>query len=179
VTVATSSTDADQAPGDGQGPHAGERGLDPRLRTVWTIQAALAVAIVVVVVLVAEIVAGLVGVDDPVPTGLVAAALLLLGGPAAWWLPAASWRSWRFELAPDALELRHGVLVRVHSAIPYARVQYIDLKQGPIERALGLSRLVVHTAAAASDAELPGIASPEAEGLRRLLLARAGVGDAV
>jgi membrane protein YdbS with pleckstrin-like domain len=177
--VTTSSTDAPEAPDEDHGPHGGERQLDPRLRMVWTIQAALGVAVVVVLVLAGEIVARMAGLDSPVPTGLAAAVLAVLGGLAAWWLPATSWRNWRFELAPDALELRHGVLVHVHSAIPYGRVQYIDIRQGPIERALGLSRLVVHTAAAASDAELPGIASPEAEGLRRALLARAGVGDAV
>jgi uncharacterized protein len=176
--VTSSSTDAPEAPGDDHG-RAGERRLDPRLRTVWTIQAALGAAVVVLVTLAGELLARLAGLDDPVPTGLAAAVVALLGGLLVWWLPAASWRNWRFELAPDALELRHGVLVQVHSAIPYGRVQYIDIRQGPIERALGLSRLVVHTAAAASDAELPGIAAPEAEGLRRALLARAGVGDAV
>jgi uncharacterized protein len=176
--VTTTGTDAPAAPGGDQG-HGGERRLDPRLRTVWTIQAVIAVAVGVLVVLAAEIILRVVGVDSPVPTGLATAVVAVLGGLAVWRLPAASWRSWRFELAPDALELRHGVVTHVHSAIPYGRVQYIDIRQGPIERALGLSRLVVHTAAASSDAELPGIAAAEADGLRRSLLERAGVGDAV
>jgi hypothetical protein len=37
----------------------------------------------------------------------------------------------------------------------------------------------VHTASAGTDATIPGIAAGEAEGLRRLILARAGSGDAV
>ena len=159
--------------------NAGVRTLDPRLRTVWTVQAAIAVAVAVMVVLAAEIVARLVGATSPVPTGVFAALVAVPGALAAWLLPAASWRRWWFELADDALELHHGLLTVVHSAIPYGRVQYIDIRQGPVERALGLSRLVVHTAAATSDAELPGIASAEADGLRRTLLERSGVGDAV
>jgi membrane protein YdbS with pleckstrin-like domain len=175
--VTTASTDAQAAPGDRGG--GGERSLDPRLRMVWTIQAALAATAIVIVVLAAEIGVRLGGVDSPVPTGLGAAVVALIGGLLAWWLPAASWRNWRFELADEALELHHGVLTRTYSAIPYGRVQYIDIKQGPVERLLGLASLVVHTAAAASDSHLPGIAAADAEGLRRTLLARAGVDDAV
>ena len=82
-------------------------------------------------------------------------------------------------MAEDALELRHGVVRRIHSAIPYFRVQHIDVAQGPVERAVGLARLVVHTASAGTDATIPGIAAGDAEGLRRLILARTGHGDAV
>jgi membrane protein YdbS with pleckstrin-like domain len=175
--VTTASADAARA-GDDHG-RPGERRLDPRLRRVWTIEATITVAVLVLLAVAAGVVAGLAGLDALVPTVLAAAGLAAAGGLAAWWLPGASWRAWRFELAGDALELRHGIVTHVHSAIPYGRVQYIDIKQGPIERALGLARLVVHTAAAASDAELPGIAAAEAEGLRRTLLERAGLGDAV
>lgn len=169
--------------GGREAPGGGRRRLDPRMEVVWTVQAAIGVAVVVLMVLAAEIVtwlaAGTAELDLAWPTGLAAAVVAAVGGLAAWRLPRLTHRRWSFELAPDALELRHGVVQRVHSAIPYHRVQYIDIKQGPIERALKLSRLVVHTAAAATDAEIPGIASAEAESLRRTLLERAGVGDAV
>jgi uncharacterized protein len=98
---------------------------------------------------------------------------------AAWRLPGLEYRNWRYEVAEDALELRHGVLRRVHSAIPYFRVQHIDVTQGPVERMVGVSRLIVHTASAGTDATIPGIAAGDAEGLRRLILRRAGTGDAV
>jgi membrane protein YdbS with pleckstrin-like domain len=58
-------------------------------------------------------------------------------------------------------------------------VQYVDINQGPIERALGLARLRVHTAAASSDATIPGIAADEADALRQVILERTGSGDAV
>jgi hypothetical protein len=119
------------------------------------------------------------GVDVPGPPGLAAGLLAVTGAVTAWWLPRARHRHWRYQVATDALELRHGILKQVHSAIPYFRVQHIDVAQGPVERAVGLARLVVHTASAGTDATIPGIAAGDAEGLRRLILTRAGSGDAV
>jgi uncharacterized protein len=155
------------------------RPLDRRVVVVWTVQEAAAFGVLAVAVLAADLAARLGGVDLPGPPGLAAGLVAVVGGLAAWWLPRASYRHWRYQVAGDALELRHGVVRRVHSAIPYFRVQHIDVAQGPVERAVGLARLVVHTASAGTDATIPGIAAGDAEGLRRLILARAGSGDAV
>jgi membrane protein YdbS with pleckstrin-like domain len=161
------------------GSRGDARPLDRRIVVVWTVQEAAGFGVLAVAVLAADLAARLAGVDLPGPQGLAAGLLAVVGGLAAWWLPRASYRHWRYQVAGDALELRHGVVRRVHSAIPYFRVQHIDVAQGPVERAVGLARLVVHTASAGTDATIPGIAAGEAEGLRRLILARAGSGDAV
>jgi membrane protein YdbS with pleckstrin-like domain len=161
------------------GSWAEARPLDRRIVVVWTVQEAAGFGALAVAVLAADLAAKLAGVDLPGPPGLAAGLLAVVGGLAAWWLPRASYRHWRYQVAGDALELRHGVVRRVHSAIPYFRVQHIDVAQGPVERAVGLARLVVHTASAGTDATIPGIAAGDAEGLRRLILARAGSGDAV
>jgi hypothetical protein len=155
------------------------RPLDRRIVVVWTVQEAAGYGVLALAVLAADLGARMAGVDLPGPPGLAAGLLAAAGLPAAWWLPRASYRHWRYQVAADALELRHGVVRRVHSAIPYFRVQHIDVTQGPVERAVGLARLVVHTASAGTDATIPGIAAGDAEGLRRLILARAGSGDAV
>jgi len=155
------------------------RPLDRRIVVVWTVQEAAGFGVLAVAVLAADLGARLAGVDLPGPPGLAAGVVAVAALPAAWWLPRASYRHWRYQVAADALELRHGVVRRVHSAIPYFRVQHIDVAQGPVERAVGLARLVVHTASAGTDATIPGIAAGDAEGLRRLILARAGSGDAV
>jgi membrane protein YdbS with pleckstrin-like domain len=173
-------------PGD-RGPIAAPAGvvgrgtqrLDPRIVRVWTAQGAIGAVLPAVALAGIELAVRVSGADPPWPPGVPALVVLVVGGLLAWWAPAARYRRWSYELADEALELRHGVVERVHSAIPYWRVQYIDVEQGPIERALGLSRLVVHTAAATSDAEIPGIATERAEALRQVLLARAGTGDAV
>jgi uncharacterized protein len=155
------------------------RPLDRRIITVWTVQEAVGFAVFALLVLAVDVGARLAGADLPGPPGLAAGLVALAGAVDAWWLPRARYRHWRYQVAEDALELRHGVVRRVHSAIPYFRVQHIDVAQGPVERAVGLARLVVHTASAGTDATIPGIAAADADGLRRLILARAGSGDAV
>jgi membrane protein YdbS with pleckstrin-like domain len=164
-----------EAPGD----WAAARALDPRIVVVWTVQDAIGYGVLALLALAVDIGARLAGADVPGPPGLAAGLLAAAGALGAWWWPRSRYRHWRYQVATDALELRHGVVRRVHSAIPYFRVQHIDVAQGPVERAVGLSRLVLHTASAGTDATIPGIASGDAEGLRRLILARAGHGDAV
>jgi membrane protein YdbS with pleckstrin-like domain len=161
------------------GSWAAARQLDRRIVLVWTVQEAVGYLLLVLLVLGADLGARLAGAEVPGPPGLAAGLVAVAGGLAAWWVPRANYRHWRYQVADDALELRHGLIRRVHSAIPYFRVQHIDVAQGPVERAVGLARLVVHTASAGSDATIPGIAAGEAESLRRLILARAGSGDAV
>ena len=166
---------------DGAGAPAasGPRQLDPRIVTVWTVEDASWGAVLVVLAVAADLGARIAGVELPWPPGLGALPVAVLMGITTWKVPRARFRYWSYEVAPDALELRHGVLERVHSAIPYFRVQYVDINQGPIERALGLARLRVHTAAASSDATIPGIAAADADALRQVILERTGSGDAV
>jgi uncharacterized protein len=161
------------------GSWSAARPLDHRIVVVWTVQEAVGYGVLALLVLAVDVGAGLAGADLPGPPGLAAGLVAVAGGLVAWWLPRANYRHWRYQVAEDALELRHGVVRRIHSAIPYFRVQHIDVAQGPVERAVGLARLVVHTASAGTDATIPGIAAGDAEGLRRLILARAGHGDAV
>ena len=52
------------------------------------------------------------------------------------------------------------------SVVPYGRMQFIDLTAGPLERTFGLMTLRLHTAAAATDARIPGLARDEAARLR-------------
>jgi uncharacterized protein len=155
------------------------RTLDRRVVVVWTVQIAAFFLVLAAIALAVDLGARLAGADPPAPPGLAAGLVAVAGGLLAWWYPRVDYRNWRYEVAEDALELRHGVVRRVHSAIPYFRVQHIDVTQGPVERLVGLSRLIIHTASAGTDATVPGIAAEEAEELRRVILARAGTGDAV
>jgi membrane protein YdbS with pleckstrin-like domain len=161
------------------GSWAAARELDRRIVVVWTVQDAVGYGVLALLALALDVGARLAGGDVPGPLGLAAGVIAVAGGLAAWQLPRARHRHWRYQVAEDALELRHGVIRRIHSAIPYFRVQHIDVAQGPVERTVGLARLIVHTASAGTDATIPGIAAGDADGLRRLILARAGSGDAV
>ena len=151
-----------------------EHNLDPRVRILWALNSAL------------------VGLGVGVAGAIVCA---VLGGPG--WLTALSlvagfvfaaigvlsahalWRRWRWRALDDALDLRHGLVVVRESLVPYRRIQQIDVERGPIERMLELSTLILRTAAATTDAKLPGIPAAHAAGLREVLLERAGLDDAV
>jgi membrane protein YdbS with pleckstrin-like domain len=75
----------------------------------------------------------------------------------------------------DALRLDRGVMFRQESVVPYTRIQHVDTEQGPIERALGLSRVTVHTASGTSSSlTIPGLAPADAEALRERLAQLAG-----
>ena len=79
--------------------------------------------------------------------------------------------AWGYAERNDDLMVRRGVLIRRQSVIPYGRMQFIDVTAGPVERSLGLATLRMHTAAAASDARIPGLERDEAARLRDRLAA--------
>jgi uncharacterized protein len=80
-------------------------------------------------------------------------------------------RRWGYSERADDLLVRHGLLVRRLSIVPYARMQFVDVTAGPLERAFGLATVELHTAAAASDAKIPGLPPEEASRLRDRLTA--------
>jgi membrane protein YdbS with pleckstrin-like domain len=80
-------------------------------------------------------------------------------------------RAWGYAERADDLMVRRGVLIRRLSVIPYGRMQYVDVTAGPFERAFGLATVRMHTAAAASDARIPGLSVVEAARLRDSLAA--------
>lgn len=106
---------------------------------------------------------------------------------SAWWpagmgllLVVSIWRSivtvravkaWGYAERDHDLLVRHGLLIRRLSIVPYARMQYVDVTAGPLERAFKLATVQLHTAAAASDARVPGLAPEEASRLRDRLTA--------
>jgi uncharacterized protein len=79
--------------------------------------------------------------------------------------------AWGYAERRDDLMVRRGVLIRRQSVIPYGRMQFIDVTAGPVERSLGLATLRMHTAAAASDARIPGLDRARAAKLRDQLAA--------
>ena len=152
------------------------RSLHPRQVQVWTVGWGLAAAVLVAAVAGIEAVLQVTG-DPPWPAGVPTVVVALVAGVLVWRFPRAAYRQWRYELAETTLELRRGVVFHTETAIPYFRVQHIDITRSPVERALGLSQLVVRTAAASTDATIPGIAAGEAEELRDVILARTGRDD--
>jgi membrane protein YdbS with pleckstrin-like domain len=79
--------------------------------------------------------------------------------------------AWGYAERREDLMVRRGVMIRRLSVIPYGRMQFIDVTAGPVERSLGLATLRMHTAAAASDARIPGLDRAAAAKLRDQLAA--------
>ena len=71
----------------------------------------------------------------------------------------------------DDLLVRRGMLFRRFVAVPYGRMQIVDITQGPIERMFGLKTLKFVTAAASSAITIPGMPGSTAEQLRDHLVA--------
>ncbi|MCX4737599.1 PH domain-containing protein [Streptomyces antibioticus] len=121
---------------------------------------------------------GLAAVAVGVPLGLFAGpgwaafALLPLAGIGwGWVLLGRNWRSWRYAERADDLLISRGVLWREETVVPYGRMQLVEVTSGPVERHFGLASVQLHTAAAATDATVPGLDPAEAERLRDRLTA--------
>lgn len=145
--------------------------LDQRIVSVWRLSIGLSGAAALAVVI-PPLWFFLLRDSSWVFTAAVAGIGLVVVGVLAATIPDAMWRHWSFEVGEKSLELSHGVLFREHGIIPWSRVQHVDVKHGPLDRRFGLAQLKVHTASAASDAELPGLDKDEAERLRLEILDR-------
>ena len=77
-------------------------------------------------------------------------------------------RSIGYQLRQDDLLFRRGIMFNRVVAVPYGRMQYVDVVAGPLERLAGLATVHMHTAAAASDARIPGLRNEEATRLRQV-----------
>lgn len=80
-------------------------------------------------------------------------------------------RSIGYQLRQDDLLFRRGIMWTRIVAVPYGRMQLIDINRGPVARAFGLAELKFVTASAASAIVLPGLPEDEAEQLRDHLVA--------
>ncbi|PKW08525.1 MULTISPECIES: PH domain-containing protein [unclassified Streptomyces] len=94
------------------------------------------------------------------------ALLPLALGAWCWWLVERNWRSWRYAERADDLLISRGVLWHEETVVPYGRMQLVEVTSGPLERRFGLATVQLHTAAAATDATIPGLDPAEAERLR-------------
>ncbi|MFH9061727.1 PH domain-containing protein [Streptomyces coeruleorubidus] len=83
-----------------------------------------------------------------------------------WVMIGRNWRSWRYAERADDLLISRGVLWREETVVPYGRMQLVEVTSGPVERHFGLASVQLHTAAAATDATIPGLDPAEAERLR-------------
>jgi uncharacterized protein len=103
-----------------------------------------------------------------VPTVLpfVLGAVALVATGWTWWLVGRRVRSWGYAERADDLLVTSGILFRRLVIVPYGRMQLVDLNAGPVHRWLGITTVQLHTAAATTDASIPGLTPQVAADLR-------------
>jgi membrane protein YdbS with pleckstrin-like domain len=147
-------------------PAAGWIPVSPRLATARRITLALAYLLVVVV--------GVIIALSPLAVAWLIAyvAVALVVFAWAWWMIGRRVKSFGYAERSDDLLVVSGILIRRLVIVPYGRMQMVDLRGGPIDRWLGISTVQLHTAAATTDATIPGLLPADAAALRDRLAAR-------
>lgn len=125
----------------------------------------------VLVVAVGYLVIVLVRADEapPLPVHLIVAAVvtvLLVNAVLAF----RRVRAIGYILREDDLLFRRGIMFERVIAVPYGRLQLVDVTRGPLLRVLGLATLKFVTASATTGVNLPGLPEAEAEALRDRLV---------
>jgi len=83
-----------------------------------------------------------------------------------WVLVGRTYRSWGYVERDDDLYITRGVLYRTLVAVPYGRMQLVEVASGPLERSFRLATVTLKTASAETDASIPGLDPAEAARLR-------------
>ncbi|WP_248145986.1 PH domain-containing protein [Microbacterium aoyamense] len=79
-------------------------------------------------------------------------------------------RSFGYQLRTDDLVFRRGILWQRVVAVPYGRMQLVDITHGPLDRGFGIAQLKLVTAAASTGVTIPGLTQDAAERLRDTLI---------
>jgi membrane protein YdbS with pleckstrin-like domain len=147
-------------------PPEGEwTGVSPRLGT------ARRLAVLAVAVPVALVAAAIAAVAGGPATAVGALAVVGVAAAIVIRLIDRQWRAIGYAEREDDLLVVRGVLFRQLVVVPYGRMQFVDVKAGPLDRRFGLAAVQLHTASASTDASIPGLATDEAARLRDRLAA--------
>jgi membrane protein YdbS with pleckstrin-like domain len=98
----------------------------------------------------------------PRPLVVVAACLVAVGSVLV--VPLLRYRTWRYAVREEEIDLRHGTFVVRRTIVPMVRVQHVDTSVTPLGQIFGITTLTVHTAAGKHS--VPGLAAAVADRLR-------------
>jgi len=93
-----------------------------------------------------------------------------------------AYKNWKYELTSHELKLERGIIWKKYSAIPFERVQNIDIKRGILARIIGFSTIDIQTAGyhapgsagSVSEGHIPAVSVKEAEQMRDFLIKKIG-----
>ena len=76
----------------------------------------------------------------------------------------------RYGMTETLLRVVRGWLFHVDTIVPFVRVQHLDVKRGPLDKAFGTATLVVHTAGTHNSiVTLPGLSPDRAAQIRETI----------
>lgn len=140
------------------------RSVSSSLRSVRWITLAVIAGLVVVALAVAAILV--------TPWLWIAVAAVVLGALWCAWLIARQVSAITWIELSEELVIRKGRWFRTLVAVPYGRMQFVDVQSGPLLRAFGLATVELHTGSPESSGSLPGLTTTDAEELRERLANR-------
>jgi uncharacterized protein len=153
--------------------------LDPRMRTYWLTQGAIATLVAAGLVTAATVIAAVTDAETVAwIVGVLGALVVVALGVLSVVIARLDYRHYRYEVTDLGLYVAKGWLWRRWQVVPHARVQTVDTKAGPLQRAFGLVAVVVTTASAAGGTEIPGLRPQVADRLVEELARRAGLEEA-
>ncbi|EXF25358.1 membrane protein [Nesterenkonia sp. AN1] len=130
--------------------------------------------VITLAVIATPIVLDAIGVFSGIPLWIkiLVSAVVLSWAAADLWLIPRRIRAIGYHERADDLLIRRGILFQRVVAVPYGRLQYVDIEAGPLMRRYGLCTVQLKTAAAATDAVIPGASREEGARLREELSVR-------
>jgi len=137
--------------------------ISPKYVVVQLISNGAVLALIVLVALVMWLGMGMQWVLIPAGIGVVVTLVMLAVIPR-------QARSIGYQLRADDLVFRRGILWQRMVAVPYGRMQLVDITHGPLDRGFGIAQLKLVTAAAATGVTIPGLTQEAAERLRDTLI---------
>jgi membrane protein YdbS with pleckstrin-like domain/uncharacterized damage-inducible protein DinB len=148
--------------------------LHPSIRQAWMIENLITVVVFTVGLLVSELLWWPKTSWWPLPPWWGAVIGVVVGFVLAVSWPGLTYRRWRYSIRTHDVILTYGVIWRVRRSIPRSRIQHVDIRSGPLDRAFGLVKCTLYTAGSGEDATIPGLLPRQAETIREAFL-REGV----
>jgi uncharacterized protein len=150
-----------------QNPQPELNSIDPRMRWFWAFGYGI-----VYVLIGALAIGGSVVVKSPF-FWLITPITIVLVAACSWRIAGLAYQRFGYALLDDGIWIQSGVFWRKATFVPRQRIQHTDVTHGPIDRKLGLAKLVIHTAGIRMEhISIPGLTDADAHALRDALLRR-------
>ncbi len=128
--------------------------------------------LVIGVILAIALIAGVILAVVISPFIWIGVALVVLIAAYILWLVPRQVRNIGFAVTENEFLVRRGALIRRLSVVPYGRIQFAEVHEGPLDRQFGIASVQLHTASAGTDAQIDGLTAVQANELRAQLAAR-------